>query len=156
VDYATAPEPNAAVVGDFNRDGKLDLATANFGTFSGNTVSILLGNGDGTFQPHVEFATDAGPLSIVAADFNGDGALDLAADCSCGHSFFCGNPGSVSILSGNGNGTFRTPVNYDTGNFPYTVTTGDLNADGNLDLALTNLDSGNLSILLGKGDGTFQ
>ena len=156
IDYATAPQPNAAAVGDFNGDGKLDLATANFGTFSGNTVSILLGNGDGTFQPHVDFATDAGPLSIVAADFNGDRALDLAVDCSCGHSSTCGRPGTVSILLGNGDGTFRAPVNYDTDEFPYTVTTGDLNADGKLDLALTNLDSGNLSILLGNGDGTFQ
>ncbi len=156
VDYPAGPDPNAVAVGDFNRDGKLDIVTGNFATFGGKTVSVLLGNGDGTFQPHVDYATDAGPLSVVVADFNGDGKLDLAVDCSCGHSSTCGRPGTVSILLGNGDGTFQPAVNYDADEFPYTVTAGDFNADGKVDLALTDLDSGKISFLLGNGDGTFQ
>jgi hypothetical protein len=156
VDYATAAEPTAVVVGDFNGDGKLDIATANFGGLSGNTVSILLGNGDGTFQPHVEYLADGGPLSLVAADFNGDGKLDLAVDCSCGHSSPCGRPGTVAILLGNGDGTFKAPVIYDVDQFPFTIASGDFNGDGKIDLAVTDFDSNKISFLLGNGDGTFQ
>jgi VCBS repeat protein/IPT/TIG domain-containing protein len=157
-DYQTGPEPGAVAVGDFNGDGKLDVATANFGSFSGTTVSILLGNGDGTFQPHVEYSTtDKGPLSLVAADFNGDGNLDLAVVCSCGHSTpTCGRPGTVAILLGNGDGSFKAPVIYDVDEFPFTITTADFAGDGKLDLAVTDFDSAKISFLLGNGDGTFQ
>ena len=72
-------QPDWAVAGDFNGDGKLDLAVANFDFFEGNTVSILLANGDGTFQPYVDYpAGPGGNDSITVADFNGDGKLDLA------------------------------------------------------------------------------
>jgi FG-GAP-like repeat len=75
VSYTTDTNPAAVVTGDFDGDGKVDLAVANSGS---NTVSILLGNGDGSFRPAVSYATDSSPVALVASDFNGDSKLDLA------------------------------------------------------------------------------
>jgi hypothetical protein len=155
VDYATGNEPGAVGVGDFNRDGKLDIVAANFGVFGGHTVSVLLGNGDGTFRPQVQYTTSNGALSVTAADFNGDGKLDLAVDCACGTSKRCGRPGVISILLGNGDGTFQTHVDYNARQFPYTVTAGDFDGDGILDLVVANLDSADMSLLPGLGNGRF-
>ena len=155
VDYPAGFEPGAVTIADLNGDGKLDIVAANFGNFGGNTVSVLLGNGDGTFQPQVQDATSGGPLWVIAADFNHDGKLDLAVDCSCGSASRCGYPGSVSILLGNGDGTFRAHVDYPVDAFPYSLAAADLTGRGVLDLAVTDLDYNELSILLGHGDGTF-
>src|SRR4029453_2337977 len=115
------------------------------------TVSILLGNGDGTFNAAVDYATGSVPLWFTTGDFNGDGKLDLAvAD------FGNFNGKKVSILLGNGDGTFQPHVDYTTGGLPRSVTTGDFNGDGKLDLALANQADNTVSILLGNGDGTFQ
>src|SRR5205814_4244629 len=102
------------------------LATANFGD---NTVSVLLGNGDGTFQPAVNSDTGAGPLSVAVGDFDGDGKLDLAT----------ANLGDVSVLLGNGDGTFGAPASIpmSDGSSPASVAVGDFNADGKLDLGVT-------------------
>jgi len=151
----TGPNPAAIAVGDFNRDGALDLAVANFGTFTGNTVSIFLGHADGTFTAKVDFITDRGPQSIVTADFNGDQILDLATANGCGHATRCGRPGTVSVLLGNGDGTFRNAVHYNAGNYPFSVAAVNLRASKALDLAVTDLDSGKLFFLRGNGDGTF-
>ena len=83
--------------GDFNGDHKLDLATTNA---TSNTVSILLGKGDGTFQAHVDYAAGSSPYGLAVADFNGDGKQDLA--------FASSGDNTVSVLFGNGNGTFQT------------------------------------------------
>jgi len=114
--YAVGVTPLSVAVGDFNGDGKLDLAVANFNCdfvppCPSGSVSILLGNGDGTFQTHVDYGTGNQPNTVRVRDFNGDGKLDLAVvnyNCLSGP---C-SPGSVSILLGNGDGTFRTHVDY--------------------------------------------
>ena len=151
--YPVGTAPGAVVTGDFNGDGKLDLGVANFGDpGAGNDggVSILLGNGDGTFQAAANFAAGKNPPAIAAGDFNGDNRLDLAVINSDG------GTGNVGILLGNGNGTFQTPVDYPTGKGPIAVAVGDFNRDDKLDLVVTNVFDGTVSILLGNGDGTFE
>ncbi|HEV2351619.1 MAG TPA: choice-of-anchor D domain-containing protein [Terriglobia bacterium] len=140
--------PSSIVVADFNGDGKLDLATADW--FNSSSVSIFLGNGDGTFQSQVQYATGGSPYSMALADFNGDGKLDLAVANNDARA------DSVSILLGNGDGTFQAHVDYATGVSPVSVTIGDFNGDGKLDLATADAGSNTVSILLGNGDGTFQ
>ena len=166
VDYPVESATNAFVTGltsgDFNGDGKLDLAVTHIncpygGPCVNNFVGILLGNGDGTFQPKVDYATAAGPQQVAAGDFNHDGNLDLAVvTTGCNK---CGLQ-MVSILLGKGDGTFGAHVEYEIPNYPYAITLGDFNGDGKLDLAVGGTDSsGNLGaagILLGNGDGTFQ
>src|SRR5439155_7272305 len=98
--------PNSVATADFNGDGKLDLAVANF---SGNTVSIFLGNGDGTFHVQLDYATGTDPYSVAVGDFNRDGKMDLAVANGLGSS---GN--TVSVLLGNGDGTFQPHVDYET------------------------------------------
>ena len=144
-DYATGNTPAGVAVGDFNGDGNLDMAIVNQAQ---STVSVLLGNGDGTFAAHVDYATGNTPVAVAAGDFSGDGKLDLAVVNKLGN--------SVSILSGNGDGTFKPHADFACGSTPVAVVAGDLNGDGKLDLAVVNNTSqGSVSILLGKGDGTF-
>jgi hypothetical protein len=143
---ATGPDPNSIAVGDFNRDGKLDLAVVNQGS---NNVTILLGNGDGTFTPTAASpATGPDPNSIAVGDFNGDGKLDLAVV----------NQGSnnVTILLGNGDGSFTpAPSSPAIAYYPWSIVVGDFNGDGRLDLAVANSANNNVTILLGNGDGSF-
>jgi len=113
-----------------------------------NTVSVLLGNGNGTFQPHTDYPTGHTPSSVAVADLNGDRNLDLAVtDYS---------DNSVSVLLGNGDGTFRAHVDYVTGMRPVTALVADFDGDGFMDLAIANEISQTVSILGGNGDGTFQ
>ena len=142
---AVGGSPPAIVAGDFNGDGRTDLAVANSG---GNDVSVLLGNGDGTFQNQVTYAVGSDPYAIVAGDFNGDGRTDLAVANSGGN--------NVSVLLGNGDGTFQNQVTYAVGSDPYAIVAGDFNGDGRTDLAVANYGSNDVSILLGNSDGTFQ
>jgi ferredoxin len=153
---ATGPNPSAITVGDFDGDGQLDLAVSNFGNYAGNTLSIFYGIGGGRFAPKVDLITDAGPQSVIAADLNGDGILDLVTANGCGHAATCGNPGTVSVFSGNGNRTFQNAVNYNAGSYPFALVAANFrNNRYGLDLAVTDLDSGNIDILYGVGNGTF-
>src|SRR6266536_995671 len=142
--FAAGDGPSSVAAGDFNGDGRQDLAVAN--TFS-NNVSILLGNGNGTFGAATNFAAGNGPLSVAVGDFNGDGRQDLAVVNRLST--------NVSILLGNGNGTFGAATNFAVGNGPLSVVLGDFNGDGRQDLAVANQFSANVSILLGNGNGTF-
>jgi FG-GAP-like repeat/Putative Ig domain len=129
----------ALVVADFNGDGKLDVAVTDS---SANDVYILLGNGDGTFGPPTTIAVGSDPDAIVAGDFNNDGKLDLAI------ANFADN--TVTLLLGNGDGTFTQASGspYPVGKEPYQIVGADFNGDGKLDLAVTNLMDGTVSILL--------
>ncbi|MGA2743050.1 MAG: Ig-like domain repeat protein [Candidatus Sulfotelmatobacter sp.] len=136
--------PQDTVLGDFNHDGKLDLVVLNNGD---QTISVLLGNGDGTFQPQVTYAVGHQSQGIAMGDFNGDGNLDLVVSNYIDD--------TVSVLLGNGNGTFAPQVTYATAHRPQGIAVADFNGDGHLDLAVVATFGADVSILLGQGDGTF-
>lgn len=126
-------------VGDFNNDHRRDVALV--GYFGGTQYFwILLGNGDGTFQPPLSYPLNYVPGSVATGDFRHDGNLDLAVGAYLG--------GGVAVLLGNGDGTFQPEVDYSAGEGPVLV--GDFNRDGSLDIVA------GISLLLGNGDGTFQ
>ncbi len=116
--------------------------------WTANSVSILLGNGDGTFKAHVDYPVGGHPHAIVAADFNGDGTLDLATANWL--------DGTVSVLSGHGDGTFGTAATYTVGTSPARLAVADFNGDGIPDLAVVNHLNASAGVLLGVGDGTFM
>lgn len=154
----------SVVVGDLNADGKADLVlTDAAGESNGDgSVAVLLGNGDGTFQPAVLY--DSGGIEpgwLAIADVNGDGIPDLIV----ANSFASGNDavGSVGVLFGNGNGTFQPVVTYAAGGIPTGIAVGDLNGDGQPDIVVTtcggypcNDGQGTVDVLLANGGGTFQ
>jgi hypothetical protein len=157
--------PFFLAVGDFNRDGNADLAVVNGNDVPNgvaNNVSILLGDGKGGFTPAagppIYFPSGSGPCPIVAADFNGDGIIDLAVATF--------DTNAVYILLGNGDGTFTIPSQspIPVGPNPFSMTALDYNGDGITDLAVGNYNyntnpnppPGSVTLLIGNGDGTFQ
>jgi len=144
--FGTGSGPTGIAVGDFNRDGNLDVVVTNQGG-TANSVSVLLGNGDGTLQAKADFTTGTQPSWVSVGDFNTDGNLDLVVADS--------GTDKVSVLVGNGDGTFATKVDYTVGSGPSSAIIADFNKDGVLDLAVANTIDSTISILKGKGDGTF-
>lgn len=146
--YAIGVFPGKSAAGDFNGDGHVDLVISNFNS---NDVSLLFGRGDGTFRQEVRFDLQAAPNQVITADFNHDGRLDLAVANVADD--------EVGIHLGQGDGTFRTLRTggpWGTGSTPFALAAADYNGDGHLDLAVANRQSSDVSILLGRGDGTFQ
>lgn len=144
-DYQTGTIQNNSYIAmaDLNADGHLDLIVPNG---PDHTVSVLLGNGDGTFLPRQSYAVDTTPLDVAIDDLNSNGVLDLAVANNDG--------GTVSILLGNGDGTFQSQQAIGVGLNPQSVATGDLDGDGVIDLVT--VGSNALTVLLGNSDGTFQ
>ena len=146
---STGAKPASVTLGDVDGDGNLDMITANYGTNAspGSTVSVLLGNGNGTFKAQTAFATGTQPFSVTLGDVNGDGALDIVT----------ANKGSnnASVLLGNGDGAFKAQTTFATGTQPRSVALGDVNGDGTLDIVTANQGSSNVSVLLGTGNGSF-
>lgn len=137
------------LVADLNGDGKLDLISPN-----GITVSVFLGNRDGTFQPEVDYPAGLEPVFATLGDFNSDEKLDLAI---ANVAVVTPTSSSVSILLGNGDGSFQPPTNFAAGVLPNSLSVGDFNADGRLDLAVGNFQSDFVSVLLGiSGDFTIS
>ena len=132
---------NYMAAGDFNGDGKADLAS-----LDGSTFEILIGIGDGTFASPVTYSVGANPVFVLQRDVNGDGKKDILVV----------NQGSndVSVLLGNGNGTFQPQKTFAAGTAPASVVAGDFNRDGKIDIAVAS--TAGVSVLLGNGNGTFQ
>jgi hypothetical protein len=148
--YPAGQNPSTLVAGDFNRDGNLDLAMIDSPFGYGTSITILLGNGDGTFQSPANFATTFGVADMAAGDFNGDGILDLAVSTQGI------DPASLSVFLGTGTGTFSpalsTSIQYGGG-----LAVADFNGDGHLDIAIgSQCNCNQFAVLLGTGTGTFQ
>ncbi|WP_193788942.1 beta strand repeat-containing protein, partial [Zavarzinella formosa] len=136
--------PRSVSIGDVNGDGMPDVVAANF---YGNTVSVLLGTGNGLFGAAANFPVGMQPYSVSIGDVNGDGMPDLVT-ANEGNS-------NVSVLLGTGNGSFGAAANFTVGTNPESAVIGDVNGDGKPDLVTANASNGSVSVLLGTGTGSF-
>jgi Bacterial type II and III secretion system protein/FG-GAP-like repeat len=157
VTYPTGVGPVSITTGQFdnattaaNNNTSLDMAVANK---TANTISILLANGDGTFQPKTDIPAGSAPVSVVAANFH-DVIVSNETDLAVANQ----GDNTISIYTGNGDGTFKTPaiIQLPTGFEPSSLAALDLNADGHIDLVVSNEGNNSVSVFLGNGNGTFQ
>ena len=153
----------SVAIADLTGNGKMDLVVAdggsedpNFGNSVPAQISVLMGNGDGTFQSEQTYSlgSDANsPNSVAVADLNGDGKPDVVVSSSA---VYNGGSNSLTVLLNNGSGGFPTATSYGVGTTPTSVTLADMNQDGKLDLIDANAGDGTVSVLFGNGNGTFQ
>jgi glucose/arabinose dehydrogenase len=146
VTYAVGTAPHSIRAGDLNGDGRLDLVTANDGSAN---VSVLRGVGNGTFQAATHYATGSVPKGVAVADVTGGGRLDVLTANTAGSYPTCCQPGgdTMSVLVGNGDGTLGGPSSFTVGQTPFSVATGDLDGDGDLDVATANWHSNDVTVL---------
>ena len=147
--FATFASPFSVAVGDLTGNGIPDLVVADVGVLThtgGSLLSVLLGNGNGTFQSQQTLATGTFPNSLALSDLTGDGKLDIVVNAGSN---------TVGVLLGNGNGTFQAQRTIAFGVNPFAVVVGDVTGDGKADIVVGNL-GGTVSVLLGNGNGTFQ
>jgi hypothetical protein len=143
--YSLGNGPYSIVMGDFNNDGKADLAAT---SWSANNVTVLYGNGDGTFGGTVTFNVGTNPVAIATGDLNGDGLADLVVVNN--------GSGTLSVALNNGSGGFNAPASISVGSLPTAVAILDANLDSSADIVVTVSGSNQIKILLGNGDGTFN
>ncbi len=148
-DLALGIEPLSVAVGDVDGDGDLDLLTANYGdSIDGNTVSVRLNNGSGTFSGGSDPTVGTGPTSVAVGDVDGDGDLDLLTASITAN--------TVSVRFNNGSGTFSSGSDPAVGRGPQSVAVGDVDGDGDLDLLTANQFGNTVSVRLNDGSGTFS
>lgn len=147
--YSVGANLSGVIVADFNRDGHPDMLVIDSpNNGSTNTIHVLLGNGDGTFQqPSIDSVATGALSAVVKGDFNGDGILDIAVTDSVNN--------TVTVLLGNGLGSFVAQTPMPTSSTPVALAVADLNGDGKPDLIVANFGSTTLNVFLGNGDGTF-
>lgn len=142
--YTVGRNPTSVATADFNHDGLTDILTTNI---SSNSLSMLLGNGDGTFKDQVQIELSKDPRALVLEDFNGDGELDAAVACS--------GSDQIALLFGRPNGKFTVGHRYAVHRTPVSIAAGDVSGDGKPDLAVA-LRNDKIAILLGDGTGGFN
>lgn len=155
-EYPAGSNPESIVLDDLNGDGTLDLAVTNSeaGEEEKGAIAVLLGTGGGAFGKPVSYTAGLHPRSIASGDFNSDGKADLAV-ANFGGYLSTGDPGSVSLLLGQGDGAFREAVNYPANRNPWSLVVLDVNADGRLDVIAVNYRTNDVSFLPGDGAGAL-
>ncbi|MGH7259138.1 MAG: FG-GAP repeat domain-containing protein [Nitrospiraceae bacterium] len=141
--YAVGKNPTSVTTADFNQDGLTDLIVTNIGN---DSLSILFGNGDGSFEESRRLAVSVEPRALALNDYNGDGRTDIAVACA--------GSDQVALFFGLANGQFGEGQRYPVQRTPVSIATGDVNGDNKPDLVVA-LRNDKIIVLLGLGDGTF-
>ena len=153
--YFSVPGALQLAVGDFNGDNILDLAVVEYGGTGHSALGVFLGDGKGNFKESATYELGVESTSLVAADFDGDGYLDIAVTNRFGYGNN-GHEGAVLMFYGKGDGTFRKPDVYRLPGEPYGIAAGDFNGDHQVDLAVAEDSGGSVAILMNNGQGKFK